>query len=163
MSNDGGLDARVEDWAVGLLTALESSSQAVFKTVAPWAEQIGSFKTGGGEQSFDRFAPFAFVKVVPGSPDGEKVGGTDCLEFIRLHVSIGQADDSPGVARRGSSSKLGVSKIRELVFDLLNDAHPGSGFACDVFEYEAIADYDLGTDENRAGYELVFKANNIIA
>lgn len=161
---DSGIDARVEIWAVALLQALKDehyTNRELFKTVDVWEGQIDASPQNSSFESYKRFAPFAFVQCLPEQPrDG---GDTDIIEVLQLSVVIGQWSETPGVARHGTSTVPGISRLRERVFDAINRQHPGAGFDCDNFYYKG-PDYGIAYNGTRhATIQLNFHANNILA
>ena len=156
MATDNGTRAKLEAWFVAQLTALTNDGGAVFKTVDHWRHQIGV--GGGGTESFDRFAPFAFVEYIPADKTARE-GGYDLNNVRRIGVAIGQKSGSPGDARIGNANSLGTSEIADLVEALFEGAHPGDGFDCDNFYYVG-EKLSIDTDRHHAT-ELFFEANDL--
>ena len=130
----------IEDWAVGKLQTL-----SIFKNVR--SVQPDDYKLA----SIEGLAPLALVKATLGAPTRE--GGYDCNRTIALQVVFGNHHNTPGVARRGSASVVGVSKMAELVFDALEGQHPGAGFDCDDFYFVGAVE----TFDNTKDYALEFQ------
>lgn len=161
----------IEVWAVGLLTALTDdagnplfnntesvdgviASKAVGeRCVDHWSGQI-ELKNSGLE-SFDRLAPFAFVRASIGRVERE--GGYAANNRIMLDITCGQSDKAGPIARCGSATKPGLNRIFEKIFLAFDGAHPGSGIACDPF----FLDDTTPTVEQptRSGIQLHFEAN----
>ena len=151
MANDEGTTVLIEQAMVTALVALK-----VFKTADLWMYQISADE--GGMEAFDKFAPFAFPKYVPAT-DSNREGDGDLNQHYRFGILIGQASKERGVARIGNASKLGISKIRDLVIALFDDWHPGSGFDCDNFYYDG---EELEFESpNKYALIIYFKANRI--
>lgn len=131
MANDGGLIATLEQWFADQLAALTSSGELVFKKADVWKHQVAA--TSGGLEAFDEYSPFAFVSYQ--SDDSVREGGNDLRQILEFAIIIGVTHKHSGVARTGSSNKLGTSKIRDLVIALFDHQHPGDGFACDDIYY----------------------------
>ena len=127
MSTDGGLISNIESWFVATLAALEYEDALVFKTADHWRHQVGA--VGGGTDAFLRYSPFAFVAYH--NSDSAREGGHDLREVPEIHILVGTYNDSPGAARIGDATHLGVSLLRDLVLA--------------AFESKTI--YDLGCDE----------------
>jgi hypothetical protein len=150
---DAGMPARLETWAVGVLSAIEDDGAAVFRNVQPWRHQIGLGNSG--VESFERFAPFAFVKAEFARADRE--GGYDLNMRIRLTVAIGQTGKSGGSARIGDGTRKGVSQLSDIVRSAIEASHPGDGFSCDNFYF---ADWTESVDTpDKYAAELAFEAN----
>jgi len=156
MATDDGIRAKLEAWFVSQLTALTHDGAAVFKTVDHWRHQIGV--GGSGTESFDRFAPFAFVEYIPAGST-QREGGYDLNNIRRIGVAIGQKSNDAGDARIGNTNKLGTSEIADLVEALFEGAHPGEGFDCDNFYYVG-EKLSIDTDKHHA-IELFFEANDM--
>jgi len=116
MANDGGMVARLEAAVVERLKTLQNEGVDVFKTVDHWRHQIGIGNSGIA--SFERFAPFAFVKWRPESPQRE--GDYDLNQKLTIAVAIGQINTQDGDARIGSADKIGISLMHSLVVNLLD-------------------------------------------
>jgi hypothetical protein len=156
MSTDNGMTARIEAWFVSQLTALKYEGETVFKTVDHWRGQIGIGKSG--IESFERFAPWAYVKYQPVRPERE--GDYDLNRKLRIAVALGQSSREAGIARIGSGTKLGISIIQTLVTNLFEGVHPGEGFTCDEFNYTG--DAEIVDQPKRCGIELYFEANYLV-
>jgi hypothetical protein len=100
------------------------------KCVDHWAGQIAF--GGSGQESFERFAPFAFVRA--GLDRIDREGGFDANLRITLDISLGQSDPRPLVARLGADDKPGTNRILEKVFMALDDWHPDNGLTLDESE-----------------------------
>ena len=131
MANDGGLVAKLEQWFADQLAALELNSEAVFKKADIWRHQISAIS--GGFEAAGRFAPFAFISYQ--SADSAREGGYSLRQVIEFAILIGAESKEAGVARFGSTTKLGTSKIRDLVIELFDRQHPGAELACDEIYY----------------------------
>lgn len=153
MPTDNGMTARIEAWFVSKLTALQYEGETVFKTVDHWRGQIGIGNSG--IESFDRFAPFAYVKYQPVRPGRE--GDYDLNRKLRIAIALGQSSKAAGIARIGSDTELGISIIQSLVTNLFEGVHPGEGFTCDDFYYTG--DAESVDYPKRCGIELYFEAN----
>ena len=123
--------AQLEQWFADTLAALTNDGDAVFKTAKVWKHQIAATK--GGIEAFGRYQPFAFVSYQ--SAAGAREGDYDLRQVLEFAVLIGVESRSVGVARFGSSRKLGTSKIRDLVIAAFDRQHPGGGLACDDIYY----------------------------
>ena len=156
MANDGGMAARIEAWFVEQLKTLEFNNKLLFKkdeSVDHWRHQIASGQSG--IESFERHAPFAFVKWQPIAPDRE--GGYDLNQKLRVAVGIGQTSKAAGDARIGNANAPGTSVMHSLIITLFDGAHPGEGFTCDDFYYAG--DEESVSHPKRHGLELYFEAN----
>jgi len=131
MPNDGGLLAVLEQWFADQLAALTSGGMMVFKTADVWRHQVGP--TAGGLEAFVRYAPFAFVSYQ--SDDAAREGDYDLRQVFEVAVLIGTESKSDGVARTGDASRLGTSKLRDLVITLFDRKDPGGGLGCDEVYY----------------------------
>ena len=118
---DAGMMGRIEAWFVSKLAELTYEGRLVFaKTVNQtqevnvdhWKHQIASGQAG--IESFDRYAPFAFVKWQPYSPAGRE-GDYDLNQKIRIAIAIGQMSKEKGVARFGSDTAIGTAALSRLV------------------------------------------------
>ena len=163
MSSDAGMMGRIEDWFISRLAALEYEGELVFEktvnqqkqvNVDHWKHQIASGEAG--IESFDRYAPFAFVKWQPwGTVDRE--GDYDLNQKIRIAVAIGQTSKHRGAARFGGDRVIGTSLMHSLVINLFEGKHPGADFTCDDFYYKG--DEESVDHPNRHGIEMYFEAN----
>ncbi|RKY12656.1 MAG: hypothetical protein DRP65_00425 [Planctomycetota bacterium] len=126
MANDGGMIAKLEQWMADTLKALY-----VFKTAEVWKHQVGATKAG--MEAFARYSPFAFVGYF--GTDTAREGDKDLRQILEFRVLIGITSKSDGVARFGSSRKLGTSKIRDLVIAAFDKVHPGGELTCDELYY----------------------------
>jgi len=156
MSNDGGMAARIEAWFVAQLKTLTFNDKPLFKNdeeVDHWRHQIASSEAG--IESFDRYAPFAFVKWQPVQPDRE--GGYDLNQKLRVAIAVGQTARAAGDARLGSDNAPGTSVMHSLIINLFDGKHPGAGFTCDDFYYAG--DAESVDHPKRHGIELYFEAN----
>lgn len=131
MANDGGLVAKLEQWFTDQLKALELNSEKVFNTADIWRHQISA--QSGGFEAAAEYAPFAFVSYQ--SAKSAREGGYTLRQVIEFAILIGTESKEAGVARFGSSVKLGTSKIRDLVIELFDRKHPGAELACDEIYY----------------------------
>jgi hypothetical protein len=137
----------VERWAVYQLAAA-----GVFRTVDVWKHQVAASQ--GGMESFDRFAPFAFVGEDPTSPSRE--GGYDLNRKIRLVILVGQKSAADGAARIGDADTVGTAELRDIVIAALDNANPGEGLSCDDFYYVGCTEVIDGP--RRHAVELIFEA-----
>jgi hypothetical protein len=131
MSNDGGLISQLEQWFADELAALESGGEKVFRTADIWKYQIAAVK--GGLESFERYAPFAFVSYL--SADGAREGDYDLRQVLEFAIVLGVQSKAEGVARFGDANNLGIGKIRDLVINLFDKQHPGGELKCDEIYY----------------------------
>lgn len=152
-SADSGMIARLEVWAAGLLAELTYGGSALFKTAAPWRYQVGL--ANSGVESYDRFAPFAFVKVE--GAEAAREGDYDLNFKLRLVIAFGQVSTAAGSARIGDADTIGCSQIADLVRVAFDGIHPGSGFDCDEFNFTGL--YDSVEDVKRHAMEMHFEAN----
>ena len=165
MSSDAGMMGRIEDWFISRLAALAYEGGLVFEktvnqqkqvNVDHWKHQIAAGEAG--VESFDRFAPFAFVKWQPSS-SVDREGGYDLNQKIRIAIAIGQASSHKGLARFGSGQVIGTSLMHALIINLFDGKHPGTGFICDDFFFAG--DEESVDHPNRHGIEMYFEANYI--
>lgn len=152
MSNDGGMISKVEDWLAATLKALTLDGDKVFKTAEFWAHQVSL--SGSGVESAERYAPFAFPAY---AGVGHRNEGGDLMQAFRMSVLIGQVSEKAGQARRGSSSALGTSKLRELVIAAIHNAHPADGLTCDYFR--CIDEVEIVDLPKVHIIEIVFESN----
>jgi len=132
------------------LRTLKLGSDNLFKNVDKWKHQIAA--NDGGAESFDKFAPFAFVSYLP--PAGStREGDGDLNQQLRFAISLGFKSKAAGDARQA------ISKARELVIDFFDDWHPGDDFECDPFYFDG--DEANVDSETRSGMMIFFKANLI--
>lgn len=131
MSNDGGLIASLEQWFADTLAALAVDTVLVFKTADVWRHQVSA--TAGGIEALDRYEPCAFVSYF--NDQAAREGGYDLREVLEFTIFIGRQSREPGVARYGSATELGVSKLRDLVIAAFDRKHPGASLACDEIYY----------------------------
>jgi len=131
MANDGGLIARLEQWFADTLAALQYEGSDVFKTAEVWMHQLSAI--AGGMQALDRYEPCAFVGY--DSADSAREGDHDLREVLEFGILIGVESRVKGVARIGDGTRLGTSKIRDLVIAALESKHPGAPLACDDIYY----------------------------
>ena len=113
-----GLTAKLEDWFVGVLTALEYEGELVFRTVAAVIPE-----TGLAADNFTKYQPFAFVSYWPA--DAAREGDHDLRQVLRFAILIGAEAREAGLARRGSTAHVGVSLMRDLVIAALDGVDPG--------------------------------------
>jgi hypothetical protein len=129
--NDGGLIALLEQWFADTLAAIAIDETLVFKTADVWRHQVSA--AAGGIEALYRYAPCAFVSYFNDSAARE--GGYDLREVLEFTILIGQESREVGVARYGSATELGVSKLRDLVIAAFDRKHPGGSFTCDEIYY----------------------------
>jgi hypothetical protein len=152
----GGITAGIEQAISNKLKTLYVGDSVVFKTAEPWNYQTAASE--GGIEAFAKYAPFVFAKYAPPVPAGRE-GDGDLKQVLQFAVILGTESKQKGVARIGSSSKLGISKIRDLVIAALDNWHPGEGFECDPLFY---SDEEVQLDmPNRHALIMYFKANMI--
>ena len=165
MGSDAGMMGRIEDWFISQLTALTYDGNPVFGkkinqqsvvNVDHWKHQIASAESG--IESFDRFAPFAFVKWQPYN-NVDREGDYDLNQKIRIAIAIGQVHKEIGVARFGSDTVIGTSLMHSLIINLFDNSHPGSGFTCDNFYYAG--DEESVDHPTRHGIEMYFEAKYV--
>jgi len=131
MNNDGGLISQLEQWFADELAALEIETIKVFRTADIWKYQVAAIK--GGLESFERYAPFAFVSYL--SADGAREGDYDLRQVLEFAIVVGVTSKAEGVARFGDDTHLGIGKIRDLVIALFDKKHPGGELKCDEIYY----------------------------
>jgi len=130
--NDGGLMAVLEQWMADTLAVLKNNNVLIFKSADVWKHQIAA--TSSGMETFTRYAPFAFVSFQSG--DSAREGGNDLRQILSFAVLIGAESKEDGVARIGSATVLGTSKIRDLVIAAFDKKRPtDAGITCDEFYY----------------------------
>jgi len=135
MVNDGGLIATLEQAIADKLVALQNGGSNVFKdaiSCAVWRHQLSASRAG--IEAIQKYAPCCFVSYQ--SESSHREGGYDLGMDIDIAVLIGQYADVDGVARIGDASRLGTSKIRDLVIAALDRTHPGATFNCDDIIYK---------------------------
>lgn len=162
MANDGGLIASIEAWFVTTLAALEYEDTLVFPPgldgvlhADHWRHQVGAIS--GGLDAFSRYAPFAFVTYR--ESDSAREGDHDLREVPTIHVLVGAYNDSPGVARIGDDTHLGVSKLRDLVLAAFESKTPGGDLGCDECYY--IGDRVVVDAEKKFAIEMVFEISKM--
>jgi hypothetical protein len=155
MATDSGLIATLEASFVATLAALEYNDALAFKTAEHWKHQVGA--TGGGLDAFLRYSPFAFVCYK--DADSAREGGHDLREILTISILIGVYNDSPGVARIGDATHLGVSKIRDLVIAAFESKTPSGDLGCDEVYY--IADQLVVDGPKHAAIEMAFEVSKI--
>jgi len=131
MSNDGGLIALLEQWFADTLAAIAVDTVLVFKTADVWRHQLSA--TAGGIEALDRYVPCAFVSYF--NDQAAREGDYDLREVLEFTVLVGQQSREIGVARYGSATELGVSKLRDLVIAAFDRKHPGGTLTCDEIYY----------------------------
>ena len=160
MANDGGMIARIEQAMADKLITLQHNAGDVFKTAEPWNYQISAGE--GGIEAFGKYSEsnkaFAFPRYMPPTSSSRE-GDGDLKQVLRFGVLIGKESKEKGVARIGSETKIGISKIRDLVIAALDNWHPGEGFVCDDFHY--ITDEVEVDTPTRYALILYFEANLI--
>lgn len=153
---ENGITAAIELAIAARLAVLQLNGSTVFRTAKQWNYQ--THVTEGGVEAFAVYSPFVFVRYLP-QTDGEREGDYDLKQGLRFAVAIGVESKEKGVARIGSDSVLGTSKIRDLVIASLDGWHPGAGFDCDPLYYD---DEEQQLDEpNRQALIIYFKCNLI--
>jgi hypothetical protein len=135
---------QIENWAIGILQSL-----SVFKTVR--SVQPSDYSLA----SIEGLAPLAIVKATLGAPTRE--GGHDCNRQIALQIVFANHHTTPGLARRGSDTVVGVAKMAELIFDAFDHVHPGPGFDCDEFCF--VGAIETIYTNNEYALEFQFEAN----
>jgi len=143
--HDNGVTSQIEEALISVLAAQTKGDppENVFKTVDYWRYQVD--QAGSGAESFQRFAPFAFVKYQPPHPNRlpffendpprpGRVGDFDMLITFRFVVFLGVYSRVPGDNRIGNSTSFGISKIRDIVISALDNFHL-VGVACDDLYY----------------------------
>jgi hypothetical protein len=138
MANDGGLIASLEQWFADTLAALAIDTVLVFppglngiKRADVWKHQVGPL--AGGIEALDKYAPCAFVSYF--NDQAAREGDYDLREVLEFTILIGQECREAGVARFGSATEFGVSKLRDLVIAAFDRKHPGGSFTCDEIYY----------------------------
>jgi hypothetical protein len=152
----GAAATRTRDASEGVTTALEQAmvdeikTLNLFKTVDRWKHQISADQ--GGAEAFDKYAPFAFVKFAPPT-DSNRQGDGDLNQILRFEVGTGFKSKEAGQA------KDAASQARDLIINLFDRWHPGSGFECDDFHFDTDeVNFDSST---RHGLILFFKTSLI--
>jgi len=156
MANDSGLMALLEQWFADQLAALTNDGNAVFDTAAVWSHQISAAR--GGIEGFDRYAPFAFVSYKDGTAARE--GGYDLRRILSFSILIGVQSKVDGLARFGSATTPGTSKISELVIALFDGKHPAGGLACDEIYF--IDEFEVIDTPKQHAIELIFETSKIM-
>lgn len=157
MANDDGIVASIEQAIADKLAALQYGGSDVFRTAEAWLWQLDVSE--GGKERFAKYSPFAFPRYMPQS-SSTREGDGDLKQVLRFGVLIGREHKNPGVARIGSGSVLGVSKMRDLVIAAIDNWHPGAGFDCDQLQYKTD---ELELDEpTRYAIIMYFEANLIV-
>ena len=150
-----GVTAGIEQAISNKLKTLRIGESDVFKTAATWNYQTAASE--GGIEAFGKYAPFMFVRYAPPT-QADRQGG-DLSQALRFAVAIGTESKEKGVARIGSETKIGISKIRDLVIAALDNWHPGEGFECDSLFYDnEETQLDM---PNRHALIMYFKTNLI--
>lgn len=150
MAIEKGMTASIEDFIAQTLAALQYEGSAVFKAAEVWMHQLTS-----GAESFTAFSPFAFIAYWPA--DAAREGDFDLRQVLRFSVLIGAESKVDGIARRGDSTHVGISRIRDLVIDALDGVHPGDGFNCDELEF--FSETEMVDTPKRYATELHFRCN----
>ncbi|HOQ06046.1 MAG TPA: hypothetical protein PKY88_12630 [Anaerohalosphaeraceae bacterium] len=135
-SPESGLLTELEDWACRRLSEMTEDGRPCFRTVAPWAGQVGI--ADGGVSSFERYAPMAFVQasVERLSREGDYA---PALHII-LDIAFGDRSGIDGAARRGGPDTVGVNRLFEKIVLAFDRSHPGPDFCCDEFYLSDAAD-----------------------
>jgi hypothetical protein len=158
MSTDNGIMAKIELAFVTAIKAIEYESAIVFKRdnqVDHWRHQVGAIT--GGLEAFSRYSPFAFVGYQ--GCEGAREGGYDLREVPTVHVLVGAYNDSPGVARIGDDTHLGVSHLRDLIIAALESKSIASDLGCDECYY--IGDQVVVNAEKQFAVEMVFEISKM--
>ena len=151
----------IEDWAITKLKALTEYGNPLFRQdeddradcVDHWIGQLGMGNSG--IESFNRFAPFAFVQA-----ELERVkreGDYDANIRINLAILIGQKSVEEGLCRIGSADVVGANRMFEIVFTAFDGVHPGDGFTCDEFYLTDVVE-NINTPK-KCGLQLIFSAH----
>ncbi|MFA5187043.1 MAG: hypothetical protein WC551_11225 [Patescibacteria group bacterium] len=166
-----GILIDIEDAAIAVLTALsDDDGNPLFKNISDtngtfvqvdgqarcidhWLGQIGIGNSG--IESFDRFAPFAFVQAEPRRVKRE--GGHDANIRIELSILFGQSSLEPYICRLGDATHVGTSRMMEKIFLAFDNWHPGSGIVCDEFYLADIVE-NCGQPKKH-GLQMIFEAN----
>ena len=138
MADDQGLVADIESDIVNTLSAITLSGNNVFRTVDHWKFQLQS------ADSFHAYSPFAFVEYGGTSRAGWQ-GDHDLHQTMLFNIRVGTELAKPheGAARIGSGTdadsdayQLGVSRLRDLVIESLQNQHPTtSDIHAEYYEY----------------------------
>ncbi len=151
MAKTKGMTARIEDYIVGVLAALkDGDKESVFETAEVWKHQLKS-----GSESFMGLEPFAFVSYWPA--DAAREGDYDLRQVLMFSILIGLESKTDGIARVGDNNHLGASRIRDLVVDAIEDAHPGAEFNCDELEF--VSETEIVDSPKKYATELHFQCN----
>ena len=160
VNHDNGMIARLEYWAAARLAGLTDGEGLLFKTAAPWRYQVDL--AGSGAESFDRYAPFAFVKVNAIEPTRE--GDYDLNLRLELTVCIGQTARADGDARLGNATLPGCSALADRVRAAFEGVHPNDdidegedAFGCDNFYFAGL--FDRVEEPKRHAMQLQFECN----
>jgi hypothetical protein len=100
----------IENTIKAALTALKNGDvDELFRTVEVWDNQL----TGAGKNSFERFAPFAFIKYI--GANYENLGDMDLSRQLEFGVTIGSS---------GPAARSDVLARIAAVTSAIHDAHP---------------------------------------
>ena len=151
MSIDTGTITKIE-----ILMAAHLDALKIFKKAEPWKYQI--WVGEGGQEAIAAYSPFAFPKYLPPT-QAEREGGYALKQIFRFGVLIGTESKEIGIARTGSDTVLGISRLRDIVIEALEGWHPGESIACDPFYYKG-DEIEIETS-NKMALILFFEANMI--
>ncbi len=153
MSNDSGLIAKLEQWMVDTIAALD-----LFKTVDVWKHQTGL--DGSFTESFARYEPFAFVAYIAATAARE--GGYDLREVLEFGVVIGVESKEPGVARLGDDNNKGISSLRDSLIATFDRTRPDDEtVTCDEFYF--MSDLLVVDSPKRCALEMRFECSQMTA
>lgn len=95
-----------------VLTGLTGADEkAIFRTVELWDNQI----TPGGKNSFERFAPFVFIKYLPA--DYDRAGDGDLVRNLDFAITIGT---------HGQDARSECLDLLERVIQAIDKKHPNT-------------------------------------
>jgi len=138
----------IQDAVITRLIAMD-----LFRTVDRWKHQIGA--ADSGSESFNQYAPFAFVKCTPATENRE--GDYDLRRTFNVAIAIGGESKDIDVARSGSATELGVLKMADLIIKELDNTHPGEAIACD--DMHLVAEEESIDRPKKYAMELMFEIN----
>lgn len=131
MPGDGGLIVTLADWMVEKLAALQHGGSAVFQIAELFKHQLRAVH--GGIEGIEN-TPAVYVGYM--NSDTAREGGRDLREILEFDVLVVVKSKEAAVSMWGSDSRLGVSKIRDLVITLFDKKRPDDiVIDCDEFYY----------------------------
>jgi len=159
LADDNGVIADTEAQIVTLLAAATVGGKAAFRTVNHWRWQIT------GPDSFRRYGPFAFVKYI-GTPSTNPEGDHDLNQHLSFAVLVGtEISGNADAARIGTGTAadnydLGVSRLRDVVLDTLQEVHP-TVTAADVEYFDYLGDNVEWDEPNRYAISMRFRIDRV--